>query len=273
MSGDPALTISEQSEGVAQGDSFSGPNRLPRQVNDRVGSWVVGAWRWYTRRPHRIGSLARNLHLPGRRYIPLLSSFVVVRSVDTIPAPRSGPVVLLRATSLLVVGFFQYRIGAPPLSRPSPCVWRRRLLGRPNRPAHWRTMVRHHRLCPRRATNTLLIEKALSACPYELTALSTTLCAAFLLKWMELLASTQPPVAVQHLSGIATALLQIFAVLAPAAMVFAVLLARPRRLNERLRAMAGPVHNGPRHSGVLCGHRGTAGPGVLDRYSVDCNSP
>jgi uncharacterized membrane protein len=89
------------------------------------------------------------------------------------------------------------------------------------------------------ATNTLLIEKALSARPYELSALSATLCAAALLKWIE--DGRRSRLWLFSLFGIATALLQIFAVLAPLAMVFALLVARPRWRAERLRAMAAPV--------------------------------
>ena len=89
------------------------------------------------------------------------------------------------------------------------------------------------------ATNTLMIEKALSARPYALTALSATLCAAVLVKWLE--DGRRSRLWLFSLFGIATALLQIFAVVAPMAMVFAVLLARPQRFAERLRAMAAPV--------------------------------
>jgi mannosyltransferase len=89
------------------------------------------------------------------------------------------------------------------------------------------------------ASNTLLIQRALNARPYALSALTATLCAAVLLAWLN--DGRRRRLWLFSILGIATALLQIFAVLAPLSMVAALLAARPARLAVRLRAMLWPI--------------------------------
>jgi mannosyltransferase len=89
------------------------------------------------------------------------------------------------------------------------------------------------------AANPLLVQRALNARPYALSALTATLCAAVLVKWLH--DGRQRRLWLFCVLGLATALLQIFAVLAPLSMVAAVLAARPRRLAERVRAMLWPI--------------------------------
>jgi hypothetical protein len=233
MSGDPALTISEQSEGVAQGDSFLGPNRLPTQVNDRFGSWAVGGLALIAiiaSAPWLGGSIYQDegtslysAHLSWsdlwtqsqHQDLVLLSYYVLLHFWLL----ASASIEWARVPSLLAFGAVVLLVGRIGLQ----------IGGR------WCGII----ASVLAATNVLLIEKALSARPYELTALSATLCAAFLVKWLE--DGRRSRLWLFSIFGIATGLSQIFAVLAPMAMVFALLLARPQRLAERLRAMAGPV--------------------------------
>jgi hypothetical protein len=89
------------------------------------------------------------------------------------------------------------------------------------------------------ASNPLMVQRALNARPYALSALTAALCAAVLVKW--LVDGRQGPLWLFSFLGFATALLQIFAVLAPLAMVAGVLAARPQRLATRLRVMLWPI--------------------------------
>jgi len=232
-SGDATLTISEQSEGVAQGESVLGPNRLQTQVNDRFGSWAVtgvgliamiGLVPWLGASIYQDeGTSLYSAQLPWsdlwaqsqHQDLVLLLYYVLLHFLLL----GSFSIGWARVPSLLAFGAVVILVGRIGLQ----------IGGR------WCGII----ASVLAATNTLMIEKALSARPYELTALSATLCAAVLVKWLE--DGRRSRLWLFSLLGIATALLQIFAVLAPIAMVFAVLLARPQRLAERLRAMAGPV--------------------------------
>ena len=227
------MTTSEQSEAIAQGESVPGPNRLHTQVNDRFGTWAVtgvgliamiGLVPWLGSSIYQDeGTSLYSAHLSWsdlwaqsqHQDLVLLPYYVLLHSWLL----ASASIEWARVPSLLAFGAVVMLVGRIGLQ----------IGGR------WCGII----ASVLAATNTLMIEKALNARPYELTALSATLCAAVLVKWLE--DGRRSRLWLFSLFGIATALLQIFAVLAPMAMVFAVLLARPRRLAERLRAMAGPV--------------------------------
>lgn len=89
------------------------------------------------------------------------------------------------------------------------------------------------------ATNTLFVEKALNVRPYALSAMAVTLAAAVLVRWLQDRRTSRLWL-FSGLAVVATAL-QIFSLLAPAAMALAVLVARPRETRRRLRAMLVPV--------------------------------
>ena len=89
------------------------------------------------------------------------------------------------------------------------------------------------------AANTLFVEKALNVRPYALTAMAVTLAAAALVTWLR--DGRTSRLWLFSAWAVLAAALQIFALLAPAAMVLAVLVARPRQFRARLRAMVVPV--------------------------------
>ena len=233
MSGDPKLTMSEQSEAIAQRESVAGPNRLHTQVNDRFGSLAVtglgliamiGVAPWLGASIYQDeGASLYSAHLSWsdlwsqskHHDLVLLPYYVLLHFWLLV----SSSIEWARVPSLLAFGAVVILVGRIGL----------RIGGR------WCGII----ASVLAATNPLMTEKGLNARPYELTALTATLCAALLVKWLE--DGRRSRLWLFSLFGIVTALLQIFAVLAPMAMVFAVLLARPQRLAERLRAMAGPV--------------------------------
>jgi uncharacterized membrane protein len=89
------------------------------------------------------------------------------------------------------------------------------------------------------ATSALVIVKSLNARPYELSALLVALSAASLLAWLE-----DPRRrwlwAFSIFSVLATAM-QLFALLAPFAMLVSVLVVRPGLITQRVRSLAAPV--------------------------------
>jgi mannosyltransferase len=227
------LTISEQSEGVAREESVLGPGRLQTRANDRLGSWVVaalgllamvGVSPWLGTSIYQDeGTTLYSAHLSwsdlwsqSQHQDLVLVPYYVLLHFWLL---ASGSIEWARVPSLLAFGAVVILVGRIGL----------KIGGR------WCGII----AAVLAATNTLLIEKALSARPYELTALSATVCAALLVKWLE--DGRRGRLWWFTVFGIATALLQIFAVLAPIAMVFALLVARPRRFAERLRAIAWPV--------------------------------
>ncbi len=227
------MTTGEQSEAIARRELIVGPDRVHTQVKDRFGSWAVtglglvamiGLTPWLGASIYQDeGTSLFSAHLPWsdlwtqsqHQDLVLLSYYVFLHFWLL----ASASIEWARVPSLLAFGAVVMLVGRIGL----------RVGGR------WCGII----ASVLAATNTLLAEKALSARPYELTALSATLCAAVLVKWLE--DGRRSRLWVFSLLGIATALLQIFAVLAPMAMVFAVLVARPQRLAERLRAMVVPI--------------------------------
>lgn len=89
------------------------------------------------------------------------------------------------------------------------------------------------------ATSTLLVEKSLNARPYALSTFFVVLCAVMLLKWVDD-PRTRWIWGFSLLALLATAM-QLFSFLAPAAMLFSVLVVRPELLAQRLRASLVPV--------------------------------
>ena len=87
--------------------------------------------------------------------------------------------------------------------------------------------------------STLLILKALSARPYELSALLVALCAVTLFKWLDD-SRARWLWAFSILAILATAT-QLFALLAPASMLICVLGVRPKLLAERWPALLAPI--------------------------------
>ena len=89
------------------------------------------------------------------------------------------------------------------------------------------------------ATSTLLIVKSLNARPYEISALLVALCAFFLIKWLDD-SRTRWMWAFSILALLATAM-QLFSLLAPAAMLISVLVVRPGLIAHRLRLLLAPI--------------------------------
>ena len=89
------------------------------------------------------------------------------------------------------------------------------------------------------ATSTLLVEKSSNARPYELSSFFVVLCALSLFKWLED-SRTRRLWVFSVLAVLATAM-QLFSLLAPAAMLVCVLLVRPELIAQRLRAVRAPV--------------------------------
>ena len=89
------------------------------------------------------------------------------------------------------------------------------------------------------ATSTLLVEKSLNARPYALSTFLVVLCAVCLFKWLEHSAARWLW-AFSILALLATAM-QLFSLLAPASMLFCVVVVRPELIAQRLRAFLAPV--------------------------------
>jgi 4-amino-4-deoxy-L-arabinose transferase-like glycosyltransferase len=89
------------------------------------------------------------------------------------------------------------------------------------------------------ATGTLLVEKSLNARPYELSAFLVALCALMLFRWLDD-SRTRWLWAFSALALLAAAM-QLFSVLAPAAMLLSVLAVRPKLFARRLRVLLAPV--------------------------------
>ena len=89
------------------------------------------------------------------------------------------------------------------------------------------------------ATSTLLVEKSLNARPYALSTFLVVLCAVCLFKWLEHSAARWMW-AFSILALLATAM-QLFSLLAPASMLFCVVVVRPELIAQRLRAFLAPV--------------------------------
>jgi mannosyltransferase len=89
------------------------------------------------------------------------------------------------------------------------------------------------------ATSTLLVEKSLNARPYTLSTLLVVLCAVSLFKWLDD-SRTRWFWVFGILALLATAM-QLFSLLAPAAMLFGILVVRPELICERLRALRAPI--------------------------------
>jgi mannosyltransferase len=89
------------------------------------------------------------------------------------------------------------------------------------------------------ATSSLLVEKSLNARPYTLSTLLVVLCAVSLLKWLDD-SRTRWLWVFGILALLATAM-QLFSLLAPAAMLFGILVVRPELIRQRLRALRAPI--------------------------------
>jgi hypothetical protein len=227
------LTIRTQSETIAQGPPLLGPAGLDARFNDRFGSWavtgvgvlaMVGLIPWlgisiYLDEGASLYSAHlswSNLWAQSQHQDLVLLPYYVLLHFWLLP---SGSIEWARTPSLLAFGAVVILVGRIGL----------RIGGR------WCGIV----TAVFAATNTLMVEKTLNVRPYELAALGATLCGVFLVKWLE--DGRRSRLWLFSVFGIATALLQIFTVLAPLAMVAAVLLVRPSRLADRLRAMAWPI--------------------------------
>jgi hypothetical protein len=89
------------------------------------------------------------------------------------------------------------------------------------------------------ATSTVLVEKSLNARPYELSTFLVALSAVALLEWLDD-SRARWMWAFAVLALLATAM-QLFSLLAPAAMLVGVLVVRPQSLTARLRALRAPL--------------------------------
>ena len=89
------------------------------------------------------------------------------------------------------------------------------------------------------ATSTLLIEKSLSARPYEISVFLVTLCALVLFKWLE--DGRGRWMWLFSLFAVLATAMQLFSLLAPTSMLFCALLVRPEILTQRLRALIAPL--------------------------------
>ncbi len=110
-------------------------------------------------------------------------------------------------------------------------------------------------------TNALLIERALNARPYALSALAVTLSAAMLVDWLR--SGRKSRLWLFALFGLVAGIFQVFAVLAPMAMAVGILAARPMLLRARLAAMAWPLVALTAASGALA----VAGAGQVGQVS------
>ena len=233
--------------------------RLPRQVNDRVGSWVVGGLAL-------VAVIASVPWLGTSIYqdegTSLYSAHLSWSDLWT--QSQHQDLVLLSYYVLLhfwLLASSSIESARLPLA---PCVWRRRLLGRPNRPAHWRTMVRHHRLCPRRDEHTSDRKSAERASLRAHSSEHHAVCGVSL--EVDGRRSTQPPVAVQHLWYRHRTTADLCGPRAGGDGVRGTACAAAA--TQRTPASHGPAswHNGPRHSGVRCGRPRDSGarcPGSL----------
>jgi mannosyltransferase len=227
------LTLGEQSEAIAQRQLVGSQDRLHSEASDRLASWTITG----------VGVIATIALVPwlgasifqdegASLYSARLSwsdLWAETQHQDLVLLPYyvllhfwllvSSSIEWARVPSLLAFGAVIILVGRIGL----------RVGGR------WCGII----TAVLAATNALLIGRALNARPYELSALTATLCAGFLVTWLK--DGRRSRLWLFCLFGVATALLQIFALLAPMAMVFMVLLVRPRRLSERVRAMAAPI--------------------------------
>ena len=89
------------------------------------------------------------------------------------------------------------------------------------------------------ATSTLLVEKSLNARPYELSSFLVVLCAVFLFKWLE--DSRAQWLWTFSILALLASAMQLFSLLAPAAMLLCVLAVRPNLVAQRLRVLRAPV--------------------------------
>jgi mannosyltransferase len=89
------------------------------------------------------------------------------------------------------------------------------------------------------ATSTLLVEKSLTARPYELSTFLVAMCAAFLFRWLDD-SRSRWLWAFSILALLATAA-QLFFLLAPISMLVCVLVVRPELIARRLRVLFAPV--------------------------------